>query len=550
MPPPWTFTITPLASRTLQLDWPDVPGATAVRVYRDVDGEAGAGGFALVATLSGGDRRYTSTDLVLPEALHHRYRVEACIGVDCSTNATVAVAGNLAVSIPILRPGGLAAGSQAGRSLALASMALVGGQPGVVMAVGVPGAGLGQGAVKVFERRENGPWTPGITIGNEAGSSNDRFGHSVALSMDGLWLAVGVPGDDSLAPGGLAGGQDSGAVRLYGRTSTDAPWVFHANAKAPNGGVADQFGTAVALGDSGSELYVGAPFEDGEAQGAFSAAQANVLFADELAGERKDSGAVYRFWFGKTVGEAPFFEHYMKPVGETQDAYFGASLAAQGGIVAAGAPGASWGAPYAGGVQMFRYVSGAWGLMHTLYSIQPGAGPSIFRFGASLALSGDASRVAVGDPEATALGTVIRAGAAHVFQRSGSTWVEQQSFSAIVPRQNDRFGFSVALGGLQGDVLSVGVPEDDSTLEGLQRQSEVELDPNPTGRRDSGAVIRYVRSNLVWSFQARLKSSAPAMDEYFGRAVVTTRDGRLTAVGTRGQGASVDGNPPASIYIY
>jgi filamentous hemagglutinin family protein len=150
------------------------------------------------------------------------------------------------------------------------------------LAVGAPGddgfanSALNTGAVFLFTFADSAFATPILrgAIGRDYGGGgnfnlalledNDDFGTS--LSLDGLRLAVGAPGDDGAA-GGIA---SAGAVHLF--TFADSQFATPALARTIGAGYAganavaaletgDRFGTAVAL--SGTTLVVGAPGDRG-----------------------------------------------------------------------------------------------------------------------------------------------------------------------------------------------------------------------------------------------------------------------------------------------
>lgn len=77
-------------------------------------------------------------------------------------------------------------GARFGASVALS-------QNGTVLVIGAPGENSGQGQVHVYRRNAVGsPWNAHVLAPTE----QDRptgFGESIALSLDGAWLAVGAP---------------------------------------------------------------------------------------------------------------------------------------------------------------------------------------------------------------------------------------------------------------------------------------------------------------------------------------------------------------------
>ena len=85
---------------------------------------------------------------------------------------------------------------------------------------------------------------------------DDAFGKSVALSGDGMTLAVGAEAEDGA--GNLV--RQSGAVYIFVRNGLD--WSQQAYLKASNAAAGDFFGRSVSLSNDGNTLAVGAGEED------------------------------------------------------------------------------------------------------------------------------------------------------------------------------------------------------------------------------------------------------------------------------------------------
>lgn len=104
--------------------------------------------------------------------------------------------------------------------------------------------------------------------------TDDLYGVSVALDLDGSTLAVGASFESSSETGiihGLSGGMNNnaekaGAVYLY-NDNGEYFWEQTDYVKASNTGSLDQFGRSVALNDAGTVLAVGAPGEASNATG-------------------------------------------------------------------------------------------------------------------------------------------------------------------------------------------------------------------------------------------------------------------------------------------
>ncbi len=149
-------------------------------------------------------------------------------------------------------------------------------------------------------------------------------------------------------------------------------------------------------------------------------------------------------------------------------------------------------------------------------------------FGQSVAASGDL--VVVGAPEEDSSATGVNgnesdnagldSGAAYIFRRVGSSWVQEAYLKASNTDNFDNFGWSVAV---SGNRVVVGAP--------IERggSSGVDGDQTDNGQYAAGAVYVFVESNGSWSQEAYLKASNAAAVDEFGYAVAISGD--LIAVG-------------------
>ena len=132
---------------------------------------------------------------------------------------------------------------------------------GRTIVIGAPGRSQGQGGAYVFNQQNDGTWSQAQTLVANDGALNDRFGSSV--SLDGDTIFVGAPRDDVL-------GAESGSVYTYQLNAN--LWTQTQKLQANDGAGDDQFGWAVAIdGDRAlvSAVQADAPDLDSGAAYAF-----------------------------------------------------------------------------------------------------------------------------------------------------------------------------------------------------------------------------------------------------------------------------------------
>ena len=179
---------------------------------------------------------------------------------------------------------------------------------------------------------------------------------------------------------------------------------------------------------------------------------------------------------------------------------FGASIAVSGNTALVGAttanggPGAGTGAAYV----FVKGPTGQWAQQAKLAASDP-AGTAKENFGFSVALDGDTAVVGAPNRGTFAGDPFGQAGAAYVFQRSGTKW-SQQAILTDTPSggaTGDFFGFSVAISA--GTVLASAIG---AAL--------------PLHGGNSGAVFEYVRSGTTWSQAAKFTGSDTTTGDAFG----------------------------------
>jgi len=166
---------------------------------------------------------------------------------------------------------------------------------------------------------------------------------------------------------------------------------------------------------------------------------------------------------------------------------------------------------YPGVVYIYREIGGTWSEEAKLYADDDTYAAQ--GFGDSVSLSGET--LVVGAPQDISLGS--NAGAAYVFQRSGTDWWQAAKLKANDGAVNDRFGSSVAT---NGSTAIVGAPGDDS---------------------NKGAVYAYEFSGGSWVQAAKLTTGDGG--DLFGTAI----DYRGTTLVV---GAPGDEGSRGSAYVY
>lgn len=328
------------------------------------------------------------------------------------------------------------AGDQFGAALALS------GADGATLAIGAPledsaatgldgdeiddcdGASLNcaadSGAAYVYART-GAVWAQQAYVKASNTGVGDDFARAVALSDDGVTLAVGAP----LENGNDGGGEDnSGAAYVYARTG--AVWTQEAYLKAstvapvPDVEAGDNFGAAVALSGDGATLAVGAPFEDSAAL-SIDGDAADDCDTIVLINCAEDSGAAYVYL---RAGAAWSPQAYVKATNTDELDLFGQTLrlSAGGDMLAVGAVQEDSQTTGVGGTQsdnatnnsgaLYLYARDGtdWGDLVYAKGSTSGAGDN---FGHALDLSSDGTTLAAGAPfedgNATGIGGAVGA---------------------------------------------------------------------------------------------------------------------------------------------
>lgn len=311
------------------------------------------------------------------------------------------------------------------------------------------------------------------------------------------------------------------------------------------------FGYGVALSSDASTLVVGAPGNDsvfteqGTAYLFQQSGSGSYTLKDELTSDipvtsealgkavavsADGNRAVVSSGFTTNGGKGEVFVYdnrtaqgtgwtRMQMLSDVSSTRFGFAIAisADATTIAVGAPyEAGTNANQVGGVYIYTQVAGTWTQQAHL---TPGALTSSAQFGYAVALSSDGNTCVIGAPYED--GALAEAGAVYVFTRSGSTWTLLKKLTATTVITGAHFGFSVALTP-DGSRAVVGAPDTKVTQTA----------------QGAAWICQRTVSGTDWSVTARLLANSPVLGETLGYSVAISSDGNTVLAGAPGINAT------------
>ncbi|MEK6644939.1 MAG: immunoglobulin domain-containing protein, partial [Planctomycetota bacterium] len=300
--------------------------------------------------------------------------------------------------------GDAAAGDLFGRATAVAGDSVV---------VGAPGASGGSGAAYIFVRSGT-VWSQQAKLTASDAAMGDAFGGSAAIS------------GDTVIVGASSAGGATGAAYVFVRSGT--VWTQQAKLTAGDAAAGDQFGGSVSL--AGQTAVVGSAFDDGGAGADQGSAYVFVR-----------SGTVWNQQAKLTAGDAAASDRYGSAVGIHSD------TAIVGAMMDDGAAGADQGSAY-----LYQRSGTVW-MQQT--KVTPADATAGDQFGVGVGVSGEAA--VVGSHLANGVAGADQ-GAAYLFERCGTGWLQRAKLLPADASATDHFGAASAI---DFDTTVVGAPLDD-----------------------------------------------------------------------------------------
>ncbi len=352
-------------------------------------------------------------------------------------------------------------GDEFGHSVSLSSN-------GEFLAIGAIGRSTGFTSIY---RNIAGVWTQvGQNINGENG--NDWSGWSVSLSSDGSIVAIGAIYNDG-------NGTDSGHVRVYENIA--GVWT-QIGQDIDGEATDDRSGWSVSLSSNGNIVAIGAVRNDG--------------FADNSGHVRvyENVGGVWT-QIGQDIDGEAMFDWF----GYSLDLSSDGNIIAIGTIFNDGINGAN-----SGHVRVYENVGGVW----TQIGQDIDGEASNDFFGRSLSISSDGNIIAIGAQQNDGNGT--DSGHVRVYENVGGVWT--QIGQDIEGETTANFlGYSLSLSS-DGSIVAIGAPFNDG---------------NGT---DSGHVRIYRNETGVWT-QVGIDIEGEASDDKSGSSLSLSSDGSIVAIG-------------------
>ena len=386
---------------------------------------------------------------------------------------------------------------------------------------------LDSGAAYVYLRTGT-TWAQEAFLKPNNPDSNDLFGVHVAI--DGNTLVVCAPGEDSNQQWISSGGgsddnlDNSGAAYVYIRSGST--WSLQAFIKAVNSDENDTFCDSVAI--SGDTIAIAASGEDSNQQTITNGSTASSNNSSD------SSGAIYVYTRSGTSWSQ---QAYIKASDASAGDYCCRSIDIDGDTIVS---------TNAQKAHVYIRSSGNWSEQSIIQPSNTNYIREVAISGNTIVLGNDNDNA---DYQSIINGTNVStdtngtsSGAAYVYQRTGTTWIQEAYIKASNSDSYDSFGRSVDI---DEDQIVIGAVQEQSNQTSISNGTSASSD---NSKNAPGAAYVFSRSGSIWSQTAYLKAPNLDDDDNFGWNVAI--DGGGIAVGARyedsNQATITNGNTASS----
>jgi hypothetical protein len=274
--------------------------------------------------------------------------------------------------------------------------------------------------------------------------------------------------------------------------------------------------------------------------------------------------------------QASLFKQSVKLTASPSSSYirFGSSAAIEGDTAIVGTPEDVGGVNNKGSAYIFIRNRGTWIQQQKLVASDAALGDE---FGTSVAINGD--KVIIGARGKSINGNLYQ-GAAYIFVRNGSTWIQQQKLVASGGSASERFGTSVVISGntaIVGTATFAGnSPQGSATVfeliggvwtvqqkikasdgvdsytfgSSLTVSDDTLIVGAPGGNNGAGSAYVFVRNGALWTEQQKLVAPNGVAGDYFGDSVAINGDTAIIgAIEIAGAGANGIRNGSAYVFV-
>jgi hypothetical protein len=393
---------------------------------------------------------------------------------------------------------------------------------------------LGSGAAYVF--RYNTTWDTGTIVRASNAGSNDYFGTSVAMSMDGNTVIVGAPYEDGLTDNLSA----SGAAYVFMYDTSTSLWSEESTIlRASDAASGNQFGSQnhVAISGDGNTFIVGAARLDTINDNAVGAAYIFQTYGNDIYYTSGRVG-IGSYPPPASITNTSAHNHIAYAIDEGAQGkwlVFDASTYAFVEVVDAVINLNNGGGQYGYPLNTNNSLTGTNYIVGDHITLNILTGQSQNGYQSYLWVTNETGSVGRPAKDIVVDGT-MRIGSSDLIGGDGSSMIEQAVLRASNLGSYDYFGEGVAMS-KDGNTVIVGAYGEDGPTDNLS---------------GSGAAYVFRNSNGTWSQDSTILMASNAQDlDIFGFRVEMSADGNIVLVGARREdGLSGSTTDAGAAYVF